>query len=108
MSKLVWTNHLRERIRQRGLDPSWVERAINFPDEVVQSTTTDSKKYIKNINGYKIVAAVKKDMGNWIVTSAWYDQPGSYQRPKTKKLFFEIWVENLIRWIEKKITSQRR
>lgn len=108
MSKLVWTNHLRERIRQRGLDPRWVESAINFPDEVVQSSTTDSKKYIKTIQGYKIVAAVKKDMGNWIITSAWHDQPGNYHRPKTKKLFFEQWVENFIRWIEKKITSRRQ
>lgn len=98
MSPVIWTNHLRERIKQRGLDPSWVDKAVRFPDQIVDSTTTDSKKHIKYIQGYKIVAAVKRQGSDWIITSAWWDLPyGS--KPKTRKLFFEVWIERLVNWL---------
>ncbi len=109
--QVIWTNHLRERIQQRGLSPSLVDKAVRFPDEIVKSSTTDSNKHIKTINGYKIVAAVKRQGGDWIITSAWWNyanpnDPRNYQRTAVKKLFFEKWIENLILWIERKITGK--
>lgn len=102
MSQIIWTNHLRERIQQRGLSPSMVDKAIRFPDQTIKSTTTDSVKHIKMINGYKVVAAVKRQGSDWVVTSAWWDESGS--RPKhSNKIFLEVWIENLLKWIEKKI-----
>ena len=90
MGKVIWTNHLYERIRQRGLDPRWVDMAVRSPDEIQQSSTTDSKKHIKTINGYKIVAAVKRQGSDWIITSAWWNPVYGQSSARTpKKSFLE-------------------
>lgn len=106
---VIWTNHLQERIRQRGLSPSLVDKAVRFPDEIIKSSTTDSNKHIKVINGYKIVAAVKRQGSDWIITSAWwnYANPNDPRNhPSVKKFFFEKWIENFVLWIERKITGK--
>ncbi len=106
--QIIWTKHLKERIEQRGLSPSLVDKAVRFPDEIVKSNTTDSNKHIKTIGGYKIVAAVKRQGSDWIITSAWwnYANQGSSHYQTSNKLFFERWIESFIRWIEKKITGR--
>ncbi len=98
---IIWTNHLQERIRQRGLSPSLVDKTVRFPDQIIKSNTTDSNKHIKVIDGYKIVAAVKRQGSDWIITSAWWNYANSKDAKSfsPKKLFFEKWIESLIRWL---------
>jgi hypothetical protein len=107
MSNVIWTNHLQQRIRERGLDPSWVDKAVRFPDRVENSSTTDSKKHIKVINGYKIVAAVKRQGSDWIVTSAWWNKANSWDYKVTNKLFFEVWAEKLVDWLGSKLFGRK-
>jgi hypothetical protein len=108
MGKVIWTNHLYERIKQRGLNPSWVDRAVRFPDEVEQSSTTDSKKHIKVINGYKIVAAVKRQGSDWIITSAWWNPVyGGQVSHGPKKSFLERIIYNFVVYLEKLITGRK-
>jgi len=108
MGKVIWTNHLYDRIKQRGLNPNWVDTAVRFPDEVQQSSTTDSKKHVKIINGYKIVAAVKRQGSDWIVTSAWWS-PIEGHRPSHlhKKSFLENIIYNFVVYLEKLITRKK-
>jgi len=102
--EIIWTNHLRERIQQRGLSPSLVDAAVRFPDQIIKSSTTDSNKHIKVINGYKIVAAVKRQGSDWIITSAWWNKAdGSSYSQRSNKLFIERWIESFLIWLEKKI-----
>ena len=104
MGKVIWTKHLSERIKQRGLDPRWVDTAVRFPDEVQDSTTTNSRKHIKIINGYKIVAAVKRQGDDWVITSAWWNpiygnkNNKTQQRPLLERLIyrFVVFLESLI------------
>lgn len=113
MGKVIWTNHLYERIKQRGLDPSWVDTAVRFPDRVDQSSTTDSNKHIKVINGFEIVAAVKRSGSDWIITSAWWkpvygqsqgrSHPGHHQ----KRFFLEQWIYDGLLALEKLITGKK-
>ena len=108
MAKVIWTNHLYERIKQRGLSPGLVDTAVRFPDEVVDSTTTNSRKHIKVIQGYKIVAAVKRQGGDWVITSAWWNPVGNqfsggHRAGKDNRFFLEKWIDNLLRKLEKKI-----
>lgn len=108
MGQVIWTNHLQERIRQRGLNPRWVDTAIRFPDEVQQSSTTDSKKHIKTINGYKIVAAVKRQGSDWIVTSAWWNPVyGQTQTRKDNRSLLERLIYKLVLRLEKLITGKK-
>ncbi|OGD71985.1 hypothetical protein A3A84_01575 [Candidatus Collierbacteria bacterium RIFCSPLOWO2_01_FULL_50_23] len=102
MIEIIWTNHLRERTRERGIDPGLVDRAIRFPDKVEKSHTTNSSKHIKIIGNRQIVAAVKRDSGNWIVTSVWqkpYYGPSLYKKPLLERLIyrFVLWLEKIIR-----------
>lgn len=110
MSQVIWTTHLRERIKQRGLDPTWVDTAVRFPDEVVQSSTTNSKKHIKIIHGYKIVAAVVRQGSDWVITSAWWNPVyGNSNRPATQKdnrTFLEKWIYNGLVALEKLIKGK--
>lgn len=107
MGKVIWTTHLRERIKQRGLNPDWVDTAVRFPDEVQPSSTTNSNKHIKIIHGYKIVAAVKRQGSDWIITSAWwnpvYGIPGGQ---KDNRFFLEKWVDSGLRYLEKLISKK--
>ena len=104
--QVIWTNHLKERIQQRGLSPSLVDKAVRFPDQIVKSNTTDSNKHIKTINGYKIVATVKRQGSDWIITSAWWNYAdGRSTNAISSKFFLEKWVDSLLRWLEKKLRS---
>ena len=104
MGKVIWTTHLRERIKQRGMSPDWVDRAVRFPDEVQNSTTTDSRKHIKIIQGYQIVAAVKRQGSDWIITSAWWN-PTQSTIHKDNRFFLEKWVDSALRRLEKLLTK---
>lgn len=100
--EIVWTTHLKERSSQRGIDPTLVNRAIRFPDRVERSTTTGSSKHIKVIGDKQIVVAVKRDGGNWIVTSVWqrpYYGHSQYKKPLLERLVYRIvlWLEKIIR-----------
>lgn len=106
MGKVIWTNHLYERIKERGLSPSWVDKAVRFPDEVQKSSTTDSNKHIKTINGYKIVAAVKRQGSDWIVTSAWWN-PVYGKKSAPRRSFVEKLVYKFVIFLEKSITRKK-
>lgn len=103
--QIIWTNHLRERIQQRGLSPSLVDTAVRFPDQVIKSSTTDSNKHIKVINGYKIVAAVKRQGSDWIITSAWWNpvNPSDKYLGTSKPFFLEALIQKFLLWLEKKL-----
>jgi len=109
MGKVIWTNHLYERIKQRGLSPSWVDTAVRFPDEIQKSSTTDSNKHIKVVNGYKIVAAVKRQGSDWIITSAWWNPVYGHQASQTspKKSFLEKIIYNFVLSLEKLFTGKK-
>ena len=103
MVDIIWTNHLRERSWQRGIDPTLVEKTIRFPDKVVNSSTTNSKKHIKTINGRQIVAAVKHQGNSWIVTSVWAksedDRNSPYHKSLLERLIYSLVLrfENYLR-----------
>lgn len=100
--EIIWTTHLKERSRQRGIDPTLVDRAVRFPDRVERSATTNSSKHIKVIGKQQIVAAVKRDGGNWVVTSVWqkpYYGHSQYNKPLLERLVyrFVLWLEKIVR-----------
>ncbi len=99
--EIIWTNHLRERVRQRGLDPGLVDRAIRFPDQVEKSRTTNSQKHIKLIGDSLIIASVKRQGADWIVTSAW--QKANRGRVIYKKPLLERIIYRLVFWCEKQV-----
>ena len=108
MGQVIWTNHLYERIKQRGLDPRLVDEVVRFPDEIKKSPNDDTNKHSKIINGYKIVAAVKHQGNDWIITSAWQDPVSGYQKVrKPQRSFIERVIYNFVVSLEKLITGKK-
>ena len=103
MTDIIWTTHLKERARQRGIDPALVGRAIRFPDKVETSRTTGARKHIKIIGKNQIVAAVKREGNNWIVTSVW-SKP--YCGPAAKRPLLERLVYRFVLWLEKIVRAR--
>lgn len=105
--QVIWTNHLRERIVQRGLSPDLVDKAVRFPDFVTKSSSTDSYKHTKIIDNYKITAAVKKQGSDWVITSAWWNYTSPWDKNKKSKPFFlEALISKFLLWVENKIRNR--
>ncbi len=104
MIEVIWTTHLKERARQRGIDPSLVDKAVRFPDKVVPSSTTNSQKHIKVIGNTQYIAAVKREGNNWIVTSVW-SKP-HYGPSIYKPWWLERLVGRFLTWLEKAIRAR--
>jgi len=108
MGKVIWTNHLYDRIKQRGLDPRWVDEAVRFPDEIQKSSTTDSHKHLKVIHGYQIVAAVKRQGSDWIITSAWWNPVhGRQETQKSQRPFIERMMYKFVVFLKKLVTGKK-
>ena len=86
---IVWTNHAKERLRQRGISFSEADQSVRFPSKIIEGGT--SRKFIKNFNSYSIVVAVKREGNDWIVASTWKKPHGPAQYDKSL-------LEKLIRY----------
>lgn len=108
MGKVIWTNHLYDRVKQRGLSPSWVDKTVRFPDEVIPGNTHDSKRHIKTINGYKIVVPVIRQGSDWVIATAWWNEVNGQKTKHTpEKSFFERMVYKFVLYLEKLITGKK-
>lgn len=103
MIDVIWTTHLKDRARERGIDPALVDRAIRFPDKVEASRTTSARKHISIIGHNQIVAAVKREGNSWIVTSVW-SKP--YFGPLPKRPLLERLVYRFVLWLEKIVRAR--
>lgn len=83
---IVWTNHAKERLHQRGISFPEADQTVRFPSQIIEGGT--SRKFIKNFSSYSIVVAVKKEGNDWIVASTWKKPTGPvhYQQNLLEKL----------------------
>lgn len=79
MAQVILTKHLHQRVRERGIDSRDLDKTIRFPDKVITSKTTGSKKHVKDIHGQQITATIKRQENDWIVTSVW-QKPSRQQK----------------------------
>lgn len=92
---VIWTNHVLQRLKERGLDQSLVWLAFRHPDTSEYATTKRAYRYQKVIGNRLIeVIAKKNDRGEWLILSCW-SRPAS--RFKEKKL----WWEKLLMWLKR-------
>jgi hypothetical protein len=108
MGKVIWTSHLYDRVKQRGLDPRWVEEAVRFPDEVIPGNTPDSHRHIKTIKGYKIVVPVVRKRSDWVILTAWWNfADGHSETSKPQRSFIEKIIYKFVVALEKLITGRK-
>ena len=66
---IVWTNHAKERLNQRGIGFYEADQTVRFPSKIIEGGS--SRKFIKYFSDYSVVVAVKREGNDWIVASSW-------------------------------------
>jgi hypothetical protein len=73
--RYIITNHADERIQQRKIPPSYVDKTLNSPDQKITSDD-GTTKYRKRFGIYTTTAVVKmNDNYENVVISFWIDPP---------------------------------
>lgn len=75
MSNIIWTNHAKERNKQRQITEKWVEQTVNSPDETrpLEDGKTEYKK--KFDNQTVAVVTTKSREGKYLILSTWINPP---------------------------------
>lgn len=92
MARIILTNHVKKRAKDRGVNLSDLDRTVRFPDEVTQSKNYSSKRHIKSFGSYQIVVPIKRQGNDWITVSVWKigsKQGGFNTAPSHKQFFLE-------------------
>lgn len=87
----IWTNHVLERIKQRGLTQADVLAVLKNPAKTFPGHKNGSVKFIRTLGGRRIhaVAVLNEDDKKWVVVSVWV-------RGEEDRL---SWYETLVRKI---------
>lgn len=99
---VIWTNHAKERLAQRGISFGQADKTVRFPDNIKVSGT--SKKFQKTFDGYSITVAVKREKNDWIVVSSWKSK--SFDK-KYQPFILERLIRFLINLLEQAFQSSR-
>ncbi len=93
---LIFTNHILERMNQRGIDFKDVYWAWARPDETFKAETPGAFKYYRT-NDKKLIAVVakKNDQGKWVVMTCW--QKEVFGQSKKKKTSGRNFWQNFLR-----------
>lgn len=96
---IVWTNHAKERLKQRGINFYEADQTVRFPSRIIEGGS--SRKFIKYFPDYSVVVAVKREGNDWIVASSWKKPSGimSYNQNLLEKFIRYCLdsLENLIK-----------
>ncbi len=84
MAQLIFTNHARDRMKERRLPEFIATQAFYHPDESYSGKEYGTSEYRKMVSGRLVTLIVKKDGGKHIVISAWCNPPfpGTFDEKK--------------------------
>lgn len=73
---VIWTNHVLERLGQRGLTQNLAWEAFKNPDRSFSGKETDTIEYQKRFDHSLVTIIAKKNEKNeWVILSCWIDPP---------------------------------
>lgn len=102
MSKIIWTNHARERNKQRDISEDYIHKTINNYDQNINSG--DNKYTFKKRFNHQTVTVITKytEHGEYLILSAWIDPPNfgtmdykknkNYRDMKKAGIIKKIWI----------------
>ncbi len=74
--QIIWTDHAKQRLHQRGLSQSTVEQAIRHADRKRSGKKSGTQEYSAEFDGHTITAVVSPNTENQlIIVSCWVDPP---------------------------------
>lgn len=73
---VIWTNHVLERIGQRGITQDLVLQTFQRPDRSFPGRQSGTTEYRKRFQASTVtVIAKQNDRSEWLILSAWIDPP---------------------------------
>jgi len=94
-SDLVWTNHLQERLAQRGVTRNEAYDTIRYPSKSIR-LSPDKWKLIKDYSGKQVTLIAVNKNNQWIILTAWSRQPGRDSHSTSTEPLISRLVRNLI------------
>lgn len=90
MASLIFTNHLRDRLRDRRMSSAQIEQAFYTPDAKYAGKESGTTVFEKRF-GSQVVTLIAKftPEHEWIAISAWIDPPYAGTQDARKK---ELWI----------------
>ncbi len=73
---VIWTNHVLERLVQRGLPQRMAYEAFQYPEESKEGKELGTIEYRRRFDGHLVtVVAKRSERGAWVILSCWVDPP---------------------------------
>ena len=102
----IWTNHVLERMKQRGITQDLVLEAFQRPDNYFPGRQPGTTEYKKKMNSSIVtVIAKQNERSEWLLLSAWIDPPipgtedakrrEQWRKYKKASVWGKIWLEVL-------------
>ncbi len=83
---IIFTNHARERIRERSFDESAVVETVGKPDSVSAGKQTGTLEYTRKYGVSRVTVIVKENEKNEkVILSCWIDPPMPGTKDARKK-----------------------
>lgn len=98
--KIVWTNHAKQRAKERKIDLEQIESAVASPDKT-EPNEKGGVRYQKRVGKQSFIALVKEnERGEKVIVSAWVNPPNPGTRDEIyKKRYNEAqkssWIKKL-------------
>lgn len=89
---VIWTNHILQRMKERGLTQSDVLWVFNHPEKTVAASDPGAYRFYRNHNNLRLeVIAKKNEEGKWIMMSCWSKPLYGAERLKFKNPWSLLW-----------------
>ncbi|HSW88135.1 MAG TPA: hypothetical protein VLG12_03155 [Candidatus Saccharimonadales bacterium] len=73
---IIWTNHAKERLINRGVDQSRAAETFQSPDKTSSGKNPGTMQYEKKFGNSTITLIAKQnEYKEWIILSGWIDPP---------------------------------
>lgn len=90
--RLIWTDHARQRLQDRGLSQQTVEQAIRHADRKHAGKQRGTQEYSARFDKHTITAVVSPNTENeLVIVSCWVDPPFEGTKDWKKKKRWNIY-----------------
>ena len=89
---VIWTNHARDRLKERGMSRDIALKAFKDPDSKNQGKQSGTYEFQKKVgSSYITLIAKQNEQKEWVVLSCWIDPPVYGTRDWKNKQYYKAY-----------------
>lgn len=96
---IVWTNHLEERLKQRGISKNEAFDTIKYPEKSIK-LSANKWKFFKVFSHKQVVIVAVYEHSQWIILTAWTKSPQYQAKVAQEPLINRLITKLLINFVE--------